>query len=415
MPRTKAAPNTAKLTDALCRDAPPCPAESTSATKTTWDTEIKGFGLRVTKAGTKAFVLNYRYKNQLRQLTIGSFPEWTVKAARKHASDLKTQIDKGADPQNERRTAREAPDMAYLADWYKANHMQRKAPSSQRNDELNLRLHILPSLGRKKLVDVQHRDIAKLHAELSKTHKAVGNRVVALLSKMFALAIKQGWATTNPAKGVEKTQETKRDRYLTVDEIARLMESLHKRGTSPSANAVRLLLLTGARRGEVLGATWDQFNLDEGIWTKPAATTKQRKLHRVPLNGTALELLRAIHSQREARLASARAVGRILLTNEYVFPGRDGTKCLTEIKKLWAKVCEEANIENVHLHDLRHTHASILASEGMSLPVIGQLLGHTQASTTQRYAHLFDETLREATERVSTVVANATKKVLPLK
>ena len=156
-----------------------------------------------------------------------------------------------------------------------------------------------------------------------------------------------------------------------------------------SANAIRFLLLTGARRGEVLQAEWGQFDLSSGVWTKPSAHTKQKREHRVPLSEAAIELLEKIRRETNG---------------QFVFPGRKPGAALAELKRSWQTIRRRANLENVRLHDLRHTYASILASSGMSLPIIGALLGHTQTSTTERYSHLQDDPLREATERVANVL-----------
>ena len=187
-----------------------------------------------------------------------------------------------------------------------------------------------------------------------------------------------------------------------------------------SANAIKLLMLTGARRGEVLGARWDMFDLENGVWTKPSSHTKQRKLHRVPLSGPALGLLQ---DMKAAAQAEAQVDGRP--PSPYVFPGPTG-KPLTDIKRTWRAVCRKAGLgatvplldkkgkpvldrrgnprtefqPNVRIHDIRHSFASILVSAGASLPLIGQMLGHTQVQTTQRYAHLFDDPLRQAAEKV---------------
>ena len=145
--------------------------------------------------------------------------------------------------------------------------------------------------------------------------------------------------------------------------------------------------LTGARRGEVLAATWDQFDLDLGVWTKPGATTKQKTEHRIPLSAPARQL-----------------IAELPRDSEYLFPGR-GSSHRVEIKYAWAAVCKKAGIKGARIHDLRHTYASLLASSGLSLPVIGALLGHTQAQTTLRYAHLLDDPLRKATETVGAIVS----------
>jgi integrase len=145
---------------------------------------------------------------------------------------------------------------------------------------------------------------------------------------------------------------------------------------------------------------WDQFDLGAGTWTKPASTTKQAKLHRVPLSAPALQLLAEMRSK---------PVG-----SSYLFPGVNGGP-QRDLKKFWASVCRAAKIEGARVHDLRHTYASVLASSGLSLPVIGALLGHSQAATTHRYAHLLDDPLRTATERAGAVITGAAgAEVVPL-
>jgi integrase len=207
------------------------------------------------------------------------------------------------------------------------------------------------------------------------------------MSRMFNLAIRWGMRADNPAKGVEREPEEKRERYLSPAEIVRLAEALLSR-PGPSANAVRLLLLTGARRGEVLGAKWEQFDLEAGIWTKPAAITKQAKLHRVPLSAPARQLL--------AEMAAVES-------SPFLFPGANGEP-QRDLNKFWASICRDARLDGVRVHDLRHTYASVLASSGIGLHVIGGLLGHSQPQTTARYSHLLDDPLRAATERAGAVI-----------
>ena len=164
--------------------------------------------------------------------------------------------------------------------------------------------------------------------------------------------------------------------------MQRLWSVLEKHSNRDVANVIRLLLLTGARRNEMLTATWDQFDLERGIWTKPAHATKQNRMEHLPLSLQALEILKNMQ--------------HISHTN-FLFPGKISGKPLQEINKAWGTIRKKAGLLDVRLHDLRHTHASHLVSSGLSLSIIGKLLGHTQASTTQRYAHLADEPLREAT------------------
>jgi integrase len=210
---------------------------------------------------------------------------------------------------------------------------------------------------------------------------------VALCSKMFSLAIRWGWRADNPANGIERNPDNKREHFLAGDEVARLTAALAEHRDPQAANIIRMLLLTGARRGEVLAMRWADLDLEAGVWVKPSAHTKQKKAHRVPLSAPALQLLAGIPQ-----------------AGEYVFPGRSGGHRV-EIKGNWQAIRKAARLEGVRVHDLRHSYASILASAGLSLPVIGALLGHTQAQTTARYAHLFDDPVRAATERVGAIVS----------
>lgn len=375
-----------RLTDKRVKNLP-APA---SGNRITYDAEVKGFGIRITTAGAKAFVLNYRIAGRERRFTIGSYPDWSVAAARDEAKRLKRQVDQGRDPMGERHAERVAPTVAELAARYLEEHAVRKVPRAQKDDRAMLEKIVLPAIGRMKVYEVRRDDIDQLHRALSRTRPIRANRVAQLLSKMFSLAMRWEYRTDNPVKGVHRNPEPRRNRYLSGDEIRRLTAVLAAHQNQPSANVIRLLLLTGSRRGEVLSATWDQFDLKGGVWTKPSAHTKQKKEHRIPLSAPARQLL----SEMKAKADPSR----------YIFPGRLPNEPLKEIKAFWTGVCRQAGLKDCRIHDLRHTYASILASSGLSLPVIGALLGHTQPNTTARYSHLFDDPLREATERVGNVV-----------
>lgn len=388
-----------KITDKLAKEL----EAPERGNRITYDTDIKGFGLRVTAAGARSFILNYRNETgRERRYTIGTYPDWTVLAARTEAKELKKRIDRGEDPMGARHEARTALTVRDLTDRYAELHMPKKRPSSQAEDRAMIAKTILPRLGALKVVQVEHEDIQRLHHALKGTPYRA-NRIVALLSKMFSLAVKWKMREDNPAKGIERYAESTRKRYLSQQEIARLTAALSAYPGQTAANAIRLLLLTGARRGEALSATWDQFDLEVGIWTKLGSHTKQKTEHRIPLSAPALQLLSEM---------KATAKG------EHVFPGRKPGGALAEINKAWNRIRTEADLADVRLHDLRHTYASILASGGISLPMIGALLGHTQPQTTARYVHLFDDPLREATERVGAAVTSAGKdgaEVVPLR
>lgn len=376
-----------RLTDSIIK-ALPTPA---SGNRITYDAEMPGFGCRVTAAGSRAFVLNYRTTGgRERRITIGQHPTWGLKAAREEAKRLRREIDSGRDPLGEEEAERGAPTIANLCRRYEEEHLPKKRERSARDDRALIEREILPRLRRRKVADVTFSDIDRLHREITKRAPIRANRAVALSSKMFSLAIRWGWRLDNPCKGVERNPENKRDRYLTSEELGRLTSALGKHRDQQSANIIRMLLLTGARRGEVLAMRWTDLDLAAGVWIKPSAHTKQKKAHRVPLSAPARQLL--------ARIART--------SSTYVFPARvDGHR--TEIKGSWQSICKAAQLDGVRVHDLRHSYASILASAGLSLPVIGALLGHTQTQTTARYAHLFDDPLRSATERVGAIVAPA--------
>ena len=363
-----------------------------------YDGDPVGFAVRITAGGARTFVMNYTVRtNGIRRLKkIGRHGPngWTVTAAREEAKGLRKLIDNGGDPMGEIHAARAAPNVADLAELYCERKLPSKRPKTQVEDRAMLRLFVLPALGRLKVADVDHADIVKLHRGL-KDKPTRANRVVSLCSRLFNLAIREKMRLDNPAKGVERNPEDRRERYLSQAELVRLTEALGECSNQLAADVIRLLLLTGARRGEVLGMEWPHVDLEAGVWTKPSSHTKTKKLHRVPLNAAALEVLVKLKDQD--------------LSERYVFPSRRPGQPLQELHRAWKRVLKEAEIEDLRIHDLRHSYASILASAGLSLPIIGALLGHAQPSTTARYAHLFDDPLREATERVGAFVSSAGK------
>ncbi|CAA7626252.1 Phage integrase (fragment) [Candidatus Terasakiella magnetica] len=292
--------------------------------------------------------------------------------------------------------------MRDLWDRYKRDHLPRKAARSQADETMMWEKLVLPTLGKHKVTDVTHTDIEALHRDIT-TQRGTpvrANRVIEVVRRAFNLAIRWEWVEKNPASGQLRNPEEKRQRYLSPEELSRLSAALAAHHEPVSADAIRMLMLTGARKSEVLGATWEMFDLDAGVWTKPSAHTKQRKEHRVPVSANALTLLKRIRETAEG---------------SYVFPGKGGDQPLTDVKRSWAAVCKAADITGARIHDLRHSFASLLVSGGASLPIIGAMLGHTQVQTTQRYAHLYDEPLRAAADHVGKTIDMAGKKSPPEK
>ena len=377
-----------KLTDTIVKNLP----LPTAGNRVEYDSDVKGFGCRVTAAGARSFVLNYRTKaGRERRYTIGQFPAWKVAAARAEGAELKKRVDRGEDPLADIAAVRAAPTVADLCRRFEEEHFPRLRPGTQADYKSLIDNHILPVLKNHKVADVTFSDIDSLHRKITKAAPYRANRAVAVLSKMFALAIHWKYRSDNPTKAIERNQEVKRQRYLAGDELGRLSLVLAEHDDQEAANILRLLLLTGARRGEVLGMRWDQLDLNAGVWTKPGSMTKQKTEHRVPLSAPARLLLVELRAGAEEDA-------------EYVFPGLGVTGHRVVLKRDWAEICRAAGIAGARIHDLRHTYASVLASAGLSLPVIGALLGHSQPATTARYSHLFDDPLRAATERAAAIV-----------
>jgi integrase len=202
---------------------------------------------------------------------------------------------------------------------------------------------------------------------------------------MFNLAVEWHWCTSNPVKGIKRYEEEKRDRWLQDDELQRLSDVLDAHPNQRAASAIRLQLLTGARMGEVLGAKKADFDLQRGVWRKPSHQTKQKRTEHLPLSAPAVTLIASVMESSPGA--------------EHLFPGNVAGEPLKDLKKFWTSVMRQAGISGYRRHDNRHTYASHLVSSGLSLEIVGRLLGHTNPSTTKRYAHLADDPLRAAADR----------------
>jgi integrase len=356
--------------------------------------KVPGFGLCVTAGGSRSFVLNYRTKaGRERRITIGSFPSWSVTSARDEAKRLRREIDSGGDPLADEQAERDAPTVGGLIERFSAEHLPRLRPDSARMYGLILKNHIGPHFGKHtRVLDVSFADCDRLHQKMTKDgHPYAANRCKNVMTKMFKLAIRWGWRDNNPASAVEMNAEQSRKRYMTADELARLMAALDKYPNKTFVNIIRLLLLTGARRGEVRAMRWADLDLAVGTWTKLASSTKQKEDHTVPLSAPARQLLAGIRRE----------------SSGWVFPSSRNDGHVIELKDDWSALCKAAGISGLRVHDLRHSFASQLASGGASLPLIGALLGHSQPATTARYAHLYQDPQRAAVEKIGAIFSGA--------
>ena len=363
-----------------------------------------GLAVVVTAKDTRAFVLRYRWKGTEKLYTIGSCDDWKLAAAKDHAKELRRSVDAGVDPKAKRDDERAAPTVSVLCDRFEKEILPRLRPSTQTAYKGVIAQFLKPEWGSRKAVDITVDDAEALHRAITngkrtKSGRAApirANRVKAYGSKIFSQAVRWRIVTENPFKGIETNPENKRRRYFSQAEIVAIGKALDGYPAQIAADCIRLIMLTGCRPGEARTATWDQFDLERGVWTKPGATTKQKTEHRIPLSAPAQELLQRMRKERP--------------DGKWVFHGRRKSEVLTQIHSVWGYVRKTAKLKDARAHDLRHTYASILASGGLSLPIIGALLGHTQPATTARYAHLHDEPLKEAAEAVGRYIATAGQK-----
>lgn len=368
-----------------------------------WDSDLKGFGLRVKPSGVKSYIVQYRNPDgQSRRVTIGRHGSpWTPDMARKEAAKLLMAAKIGGDPAEAKRARRKAgggPTIADLADKYMTEVAElTKKPRSVEEDRRNLQKYVLPALGRKLVTAVTKQDVQRLFHDM-RDRPAVANRTRALLSHMFTKAADFGIVADgfNPARGVKKYKERKRERYLTAAELGRLGNALEEseraRSEPPEAIAtIRLLIFTGCRRNEIVTLKWNHVDFEGECLRIPESKTGEKIIH---LSAPALEILAGIERKEG---------------NPYVIAGRKPGSHLNGLNHIWLRLRSKADLPDVRLHDLRHSFASVAAGLGEGLPIIGKLLGHRQAATTERYAHLHAHPVKAATERVGAAIAGMMK------
>jgi integrase len=363
-----------------------------------WDTELKGFGLKVTPSGSKVYVLQYRMggrETTARRFTLGKHGAWTPDRARKEALKLLALVSSGTDPAEAKQASKAGLTLAKFARRYLEEHAQpHKKPRSVAEDRRNLTKLVLPVLGEKRIDKITRTHIAKLHHDLRKTPVAA-NRVLAVLTTLFNLAERWGHRPdgSNPCRHVQKFKERKRDRFLSEAELTHLgkvlKEAEDKQAYSLSVlAAIRLLIFLGARLSEVLSLKWEYLNFETQSLRLPDSKTGAKTLYLSPPALAVLDTLPQIQG------------------NPHILPGVKEGAHLVNLQAAWAQLRQKANIADVRLHDLRHNFASVAVAQGMSLPMIGALLGHHDVTTTSRYAHLSQNPLRQANEAIGNRIAS---------
>ena len=358
-----------------------------------WDRDLAGFGVRVHTTGRKVYVVQSRGPGGLRRLSLGPHGDLFPQEARKQAQAVIDRIKRGMDPI----PAAPAPEftVAGLAERYLRLHVSAHCkPNSARLYRLELERHVLPALGAKPIGAVKRQDVAEFHHRLRNT-PYTANRAVNLLSRMFRQA--ERWELmppgSSPCRSVRLYREQSRDRFLTPEEYRRLGLALGEAAASDGSlwpfavAAIRLLLLTGCRKSEILTLRWDDVDLTARELRLRDAKTGPRM---VPLTPPLLKVLDGI----------PRAEG-----NPWVIRGRKPGTHLTDLSYYWARVAARAGLVGARIHDIRHSFASRALALGESLPMIGKLLGHSRLETTARYAHLARDTIHEAAARVADSIA----------
>ena len=361
-----------------------------------WDRDQPGFGLRVYASGTKMYVVQGRHRGQSVRVTVGRHGVITADEARRRAAKILNRIKAGEEAIAEPLPAKYAggPTVADLAARYMRQHVSVHCKdSTAAGIRKLLDNHILPEFGKLPLAAVEREKVAAFHARRNGIPYAA-NRAVALMSRMYARAA--DWAMvpdgTNPCRGIERHRERRRERFLTDTEFRRLGTVLAQASVSggvsaPAVAAIRLLMLTGCRKSEILTLQWSAVDLDAGELKLPDSKTGPRA---VPLSPPAVRVLEEL----------PRAPG-----NPWVIPGQKPGTHMVNLDGPWRIVRKRAQIGNVRLHDCRHSFASRALALGESLPAIAKLLGHSQIQTTARYAHLARDSVKASAARVAASIA----------
>ena len=353
--------------------------------------------LEVRASGGKTYYQRYTdERGRERQYKIGPADVLTLRQAKRKAIQIKAQAILGSDPQKERQERKSIPTLRLFVEERYLPFVQTYKRSWQ-TDEIVLRVHVLPCLGRLFLDEITTERIVEIVAAMRGDEYAPGTvgRVIVILRYLFNLARK--WnilrGTENPASGIPVPPDVQRNRFLDKSEIERLVEALARDENQVAAKAILLLLLTGARRNEITHARWEHVDLEASTLFVPLS--KSGKSRYIVLNADALEVLKSI-----PRLPG----------NPYVFPSPVTGRPCASLYFPWHRIRTNAGLRDVRLHDLRHSFASVLVNEGKPLYTVQRLLGHANAKATQRYAHLARETLAEAAEAMGNVVGPALKR-----
>ena len=387
-----------------------------------YDSELKGFGLKATPSGAKSWCVEYRPGSggrgvAKRRLVLGSINTLTPDQARTAARNILAAVALGCDPGASRSRAREMPTFREFAERYlREEAVPKLKPKTVVNYRIYLLKHAAQHIGSKKIDTVTPSEIGKMHRTIGEKRQMTANRVVECIGSVYRYAATCGFTKRgdNPGAHIEAFREQRRERFLSSEELARLGDTIREAETGgipwvidekkPTAKhipknvrhtnldpyaaaALQLLILTGARLREILDLKWEYVDFERGLLLLPDSKTGRKT---IVLNAPALAVL-----------------SRLPHVGLYVVAGDNPKKARHDLSRPWRLVSRRAKLDGVRLHDLRHTYASFGAGSGLGLRIIGKLLGHAQAATTARYAHLDNDPLRRASEHIGGRIAVA--------
>jgi len=378
-----------------------------------FDDEFTGLALRVSESGRKTFYYTYRAGKgrgvEKKWLMLGAFPAMTVEQARTLAKEKAVAVAMGGDPVAIVQEEKIAISAAEALDAFDAEYVAKLKPSTIVFYSTVIEKHLKPAIGKVRTKKLGFTDIARLHAGM-KDKPYMANRCIAVLSVFLNWCELHGYRDkhSNPCKEIKLYKELKRQEFIGAKELSILGDTLtrmertwHERKetkekrtsedvdtiTPHAAAAIRLLMFTGARRGEILSLKWNNIDLEQGVAHLPDSKTGFKVLQ---LPSPAVAVLESLPQ-----------------ISEYIFPSSSSVGHMVNIKDAWGDVLQQSGLTGWRIHDLRHAFASMMVNSGASLPIVGKILGHTQASTTQRYAHLEENPARKAAEEAAAKIAKA--------
>ena len=365
-----------------------------------FDSQVSGLGLRITPTGTKIFVVQARIARRKRRITVGYAADMPLSKARTEAQQMIVAMRGGIDPTADQKArlraaaARSVTFRDFSARWLTEHVSPKLKPRTAQGYKEILARHILPALGNLSIAAIDREQVERLHLAMAGTPRTA-NQAIAIVHALLSFAVRHGLRTSNPAAGIKAYRENKRERFLSEAEIGAAADAItqaESRGIGPFAAAgLRLCLFTGARSGEITSIQWDHIDWERRLIRLPDSKTNEPRT--IYLSDAAIEVLRTIPH-----------------VGHYVIAGRKYGSPFQSLSRAWHIARSYAGLDDVHLHDLRHSFASIAAGQGLSLYTIGKLLGHKNPKTTARYAHLARDVVQSANDEIGAAMQAAIKK-----